>query len=148
MTARNRWIRPALLVAIIYLVVGIGTAALAKSAASPQMVTVWRLAAWLLSLVAFVGQIAHEQLRLRSGVRATAAHTAAAVAFGAFALAVAGPVRSHWGTTDFWRVAILSLPLWPILTGVPAFVVAFVAGSILRRLLGRDHSAPSNPGAT
>jgi hypothetical protein len=131
---RNQWIRPMLLVAIVYAVVGIVTAALAGAAPSPQMRTVWRLAAWLLSLVAFASHIAYERFRLRSGVRATATHVAAAVALGAFLLAAAGPVRSHWGAADFWRVSVLSLPLWPILTGAPAFLAALVAGAVLRRL--------------
>jgi hypothetical protein len=135
-TARNQWLRPMLVAAIIYAVVGLVTAYLARSAPSPQMRNAWRLAAWLLSLVTFVGHIAYEQVRLRSAVRNAAAHCAAAVALGAFALAVAGPVRTHWGAPDFWRVAVLSLPLWPILTGVPAFVVALVAGWILRRATG------------
>jgi hypothetical protein len=131
---RNQWIRPVLLVAIVYALVGVVTAALAGAAPSPQMRTVWRWAGWLLSLVVFVGHIAYEQFRLRTGVRATAAHAAAAVALGAFALAAAGPVRSHWGAADFWRVSVLSLPLWPILTGAPAFLAALVAGVVLRRL--------------
>ncbi len=59
LTARNQWIRPMLLVAIVYAVVGIVTADLARAAPSPQMRTVWRVAAWLLSLVAFGAQIAY-----------------------------------------------------------------------------------------
>jgi hypothetical protein len=131
---RNQWIRPMLLVGIVYAVVGIATAELAGAARSPQMVTLWRWSAWLLSLVAFAGHIAYEQFRLRDGVRATATHVAAAVALGAFLLAAGGPVRSHWGAADFWRVSVLSLLLWPILTGVPAFLAALVAGAVLRRL--------------
>jgi hypothetical protein len=134
--ARHQWLRPMLLAAAMYAVVGIVTAYLARSAPSLQMRTTWRLTAWLLSLVTFLGHIAYEQVRLRSPVRITAARSAAAVALGAFALAIAGPVRSHWGAADFWRTAALSLPLWPVLTGVPAFVVALVAGSILRRAIG------------
>jgi hypothetical protein len=144
LTARSRWVPPMLLVAVIYAVVGIVTADLARSAPSPQMRTVWRLTAWLLSLIGFAGHIAHEQLRLRSAVRATAAHTAAAVALGAFALAAAGPVRGHWGASDFWRASVLSLLLWPVLTGVPAFLVALVGGSMFRRFVVHDHSAPAN----
>lgn len=143
LTPRNQWIRPVLLVAVIYAVVGIVTADLAGSTSSHQTVTMWRLAAWLLSLIAFMGHIAYERVRRPREVRNTAARVAAAVALGAFALAAVGPVRSHWGTPDFWRVSVLSLPLWPVLTGVPAFLVAFAAGSILRRLRMRDHSPPS-----
>jgi len=123
-----------LLVAVAYPVIGIVTAELSSVASSPRMSTVWRLSAWVLSLIAFVSHVLYEQFRLRSGVRAGATHVAMAVALGAFLLAAAGPVRSHWGAADFWRVSVLSLPLWPILTGVPAFLAALVAGAVLRRL--------------
>ena len=133
-----------LVVAIAYAVVGAATAALAGAAVSTQMRTAWRLAAWLLSLTAFIGHVAYEQLRLESAVRATAVHAAAAVALGAFALAAAGPMRAHWGAADFWRASLLSLPLWPVITGVPAFLVALVAAKVLKRLSGGDRSMPSN----
>lgn len=139
-TARNRWIGVMILVALTYAVVGVATADFARSPTS-QIRTAWRLAAWLLSLVAFAGHIAYEQLRFRSTVRSTAAHTAAAVAVGAFLLAAAGPVRSHWGTTEFLRVSLLSLAVWPILTGVPAYLVALVIGMIVRRLGVREQTA-------
>lgn len=138
LTARNRWIRPVLLVAVIYATVGIVTASLARSAPSPEARTLWRLVAWLLSVLAFAGHLVYEQVRLRAAVRIAAAHAAAAVALAAFMLAAVGPVRSHWGAADFWRAAALSLPLWPILTGVVAFLVAFLAGSILRRFIAHD----------
>jgi hypothetical protein len=131
-------------VAIVYAVVGLVTAALAGAATSTQMRTAWRLAGWLLSLAAFISHVVYDQIRLRSAVRAGAAHVAAAVALGAFALAAAGPVRSHWGAADFWRASLLSLPLWPIITGVPAFLAALVAGAVLKRLGKRDPSVPSN----
>lgn len=129
--------------AVVYAVVGIVTATFAGTATSPQLRTVWRLAAWILSLAAFSGHIAFEQMHLRSAVRPTAAHVAAAVALGAFVLAAAGPVRGHWGAADFWRASLLSLPLWPVITGVPAYLVALVAAAVLKRL-GSDRSAPSN----
>ena len=132
-----------LLVAIIYPVVGIVTAELARLAPSAQFRTAWRLAAWLLSLVVFVGHIFYEHVRLRSAVKRIAEHSAAAVALGAFVLAAFGPVRSHWGAPDFWRTSLLSLPLWPILTGVPAFVVALAAAAILRRFMEPDRSVTS-----
>lgn len=140
---RTHWIRPALLAAAIYAVVGVVTADLAISAPSLRTRTFWRLAAWVISLVTFAGHIAYDQIRFRNAVRNTAAHAAAAVALGAFALAAAGPVRSHWGTSDFWRSSALSLPLWPILTGIPAFLVALVAGAIVRRIFMRDKAPHS-----
>ena len=76
---------------LAYLVIGIATAALAGSAQSVETRNLWRLAAWLLSLVVFVGQLVHEHLRLRSSPLRAALHCAAAVALGALLLAAAGP---------------------------------------------------------
>jgi len=128
------------LVALVYAVVGVGTANFAKTP-TPQLRNMWRLAAWLLSLAAFAGHFAYEQLRSRSSARATAAHTAAAVALGAFALAAAGPVRSHWGTAESLRVSLLSLVVWPVLLGLPAYLVALAAGTLLRRFVVREQPA-------
>ena len=123
-----------LAVAATYVVVGLVTAELAGSASTVQMRNRWRLAAWLLSAVIFVGNLIFDHVRLRSGTRDSAVHVAAAVALATFVLAAVGPVRSHWGTSDIARVALLSLPLWPILAGAPAFLIALVAKPILRRL--------------
>src|SRR5207249_11455698 len=62
--------------------------------------------------------------------RITASHAALAVALGAFLLAVAATVHavmvpSH---APYWR-HLLALVAWPLLTGVPAFVVALVAAA-------------------
>jgi hypothetical protein len=135
-TARRQWIGPVIIVALCYALVGVATAALAKPA-SPEMRSVWRATAWLLSLAAFAGHVAYEQLRLRTGVRTTAIHAAVAVALGAFLLAAAGPVRSHWGMADFWRSSVLSLALWPLLTGIPAFLAALVGAFVVARLVVR-----------
>ena len=136
---RNRWVPSMLFFAAVYAVVGVVTAALARS---PQVTTFWRLAAWLLSLVAFLSHIAYEHFRLRNNARTLALHVATAVALGGFVLAAAGPVRTYWGRPRFWQVSVLSLVLWPILTGVPAFLAALVAAFILGRLGVRDKSPP------
>jgi hypothetical protein len=138
---RSSWRRSMLLVAFIYAAVGVLTAELAKSADSMQMRSFWRLAAWGLSLVVFSGHVGHERFRARSVTKQAALHVAAAVALGTFALAAVGPVRAHWNAADFWRTAVLSLPLWPVLTSVPAFLVALLAGSLLDRVADRERPA-------
>jgi hypothetical protein len=57
---------------------------------------------------------------------------ATAVALGSFLLAVAGPLRSHWNSPDVGRTAVLSVVVWPLLTGVPAFLITALARSVLR----------------
>lgn len=135
---RDNWFGAVLVTAIAYTVIGFGTAALAGSAHSIQTRTFWRMAAWLLGLITFASHLGYERLRLGNTPLRVARHVATAVALGAFALAVGGPAASHWGEVGFWRVAALSIVLWPILMGIPAFFAALVVASILGRVLARE----------
>ena len=125
--------------AAAYVLVGIGTAILAGMAPSSAGVKGWRFAAWLLSLVVFAVHFAME--RDRDGRRLNvAARVAFAVAIGAFGVAALGPLRMHWSEPARLKLAMLSLVAWPLLTGVPAFVVAFFGGLVLDRLAGTPAS--------
>jgi len=132
-----------IVVGSIYVIVGVASADLAQSATSSEMRQAWRLAAWILSLVVFVGHMLYERARPGNTTRSLALHVAAAVAIGGFGLAVVGPARAYWGTERFWRVTILSLVLWPLLLGLPAFLVALAAGSALERWTPR--AKPGSP---
>lgn len=124
------WIRALLLVAVAYVVIGVGFAALG-----------WRLAAWVASAAIAAVHIGYEHYRLGSSPRATALHAAGAVALGAFGLALAANV--HWlvaGTAGH-RPPLLALPVWPVITAVPAFLGALAVAAVL----GRIHHKPGKP---
>jgi hypothetical protein len=128
----RRWVIAALLVGLAYFVIG-------RAFAGPTThVQFWRLAAWVVSGVAYAAQIGYEHFALRSSPRALAFHAAAAAAVGAFALAVAGFLHSLAGTpaTHLWLLALI---VWPVVTAIPAFVVALVVALVLRR--SESHSA-------
>jgi hypothetical protein len=128
------WFRTALLFAIVYPVVGITFSFPAKSTASNEIRVAWRLAAWLVSAAAFAAHIAYEHFRARTRPTRAALHVAAAVALGAFLLAVWVNVHAHWiASSDQSSLAPLALVLFPAVTGVPAFVVALVAVAVLAR---------------
>jgi len=130
----QRWLRVAMLFAIVYPVVGITFAALASPSASNQMRLTWRLAAWLLSATAFAAHIGYEHFRLRNSPLRAALHVAMAVALGAFVLAVWVNVHAHWVAASHQSpLAPLALVLFPAVTGIPAFVVALVALAVLAR---------------
>ena len=136
--ANPRWLPMAILVAIVYPVVGITFAALANPSASNQMRVTWRLAAWLLSAAAFVAHLGYEHVRLRSPPLRAALHVSMAVALGAFALAVWVNVHAHWvGVSHRSPLAPLALVVFPAVTGAPAFVVALVALVVLARMRRR-----------
>ena len=137
-----------LLVALAYVVIGVGFAALDRSSDSGQ-VRLWRLAAWAASAVAAALHVGYEHSR-GSSPRATALHAAGAVALGAFGLALAANV--HWlvAGTAGQRAPLLALPVWPVVTAVPAFLGALAVAAVLarlprRRTQGRVHHKPGKP---
>lgn len=134
---RKRW-RLALLAAAGYAAIGLLTSAMAGAATSSEMRSGWRLAGWLLSLAVFSWQIVYSRRRKGDSRLAIAVEAAVAVGFGAFLLAGLGPVRSHWSSGDVGRTALLSLVVWPFLTGIPALVAAVVLTLVLDRLIARD----------
>jgi hypothetical protein len=135
--ARDPWNGTVLLAGGAYLVVGLVTAALAKSAPSHQLVVAWRLAAWVASAIVFTTHIAFEHVRLRNAPRTTAFHVAGAVAIGAFCLAAAATLHALRTAGSFGPLLGLALVLWPLLTAVPAFLIAFATASVLARGRGR-----------
>ena len=125
-----RWFRAVLFLGVVYLVVGILFAALAKSAASNQVRVAWRLAAWVISAAAFAAHIGYEHVRLRSSPGTTALHASLAVGLGAFALAVSASLHAQATHQHF---PALALAVWPVVTALPAFVVALAAAAVLTR---------------
>ena len=124
----SRWARAVVIVGVVYLVAGLVFGALAGAAASHQMRVAWRLAAWATSAAAFASHIWYEQLRLRHSPATTAFHAALAVAIGAFGLAAAASIHAIRAHTHFPSSALIS---WPIVTALPAFVVAFLVGAVI-----------------
>ena len=133
-SGRRLWVRAMTLVAVAYMAIGIVFAALAADA---NYVRVWRLAAWLASAAAAAAHIGYEHYRLRSSPRLTALHAAGAVALGAFGLALAANI--HWlvAGTHGQRPPLLALPVWPVITALPAFLAALAVATVLAHVSRR-----------
>src|SRR5437899_6018887 len=112
-----------ILAAVAYVVIVIVFAALAKSA-DVNYVRLWRLAAWLASAAVAAAHIGYEHYRLNSSPRPTALHAAGAVALGAFGLALAANVHWLFAGTHGQPAPLLALPVWPVITALPAFPLA------------------------
>lgn len=125
---RHAWLRAALLVGAAYFLIG------RVFALPSDNVRVTRLAAWMLSGLAYAAHIGYEHFRLHSAPRLTALHVATAVAIGGFALAVAGMIHSLSTTSSIRPAWLLALVLWPAITAVPAFLGAIVVGAVLTRI--------------
>ena len=128
-SSRQRWLSTVILVGVLYLAVGIASAALAGAAESNQMRFFWRLSAFVISAVVFAAHIAYEHFRLHGAARPTAWHASVAVAFGAFALALVANIRDLGSASGYRPRMLIALVAWPLLTAVPAFIVALVVAA-------------------
>jgi hypothetical protein len=108
-------------------------------------VQMWRLGAWLISAGLYGAHIVYEGLGLRNPPRVAALHVGLAVALGGFGLAVAANIHSlAVGASVRQRsLLLLALIVWPVLTGLPAFLVAWLFSAILWRLPWTRTSAGS-----
>jgi hypothetical protein len=131
-SSRRAWIRPAVLLGALYALVGI-TFAIPTTHAKA-----WRLAAWAVSAIGYAAHIAYERFRQHNSPSSSALHVAAGVALGAFGLAVGANVHSmSVGSTQQQRLLLLlALGIWPVITAVPAFLVALGANVVLARVFG------------
>jgi len=135
-SSRQPWLRAVVILGVVYAFVGIVFAVPASH------VKVWRLAAWGVSAVAYAAHICYERFRLRNSPRLAALHVALAVALGAFGLAVGANIHSLSlrSTNEHRRLLLLALGLWPVITGLPAFLVALCASWILARASSRTEA--------
>ena len=124
-----------ILLGVVYVTIGVATAALAGAAGSSAGVTGWRLTAWILSAAVFLWHIVVSRPRQGDSPLHSATRVALAVALGACLLAIAGPVRSHWGEPHPGRLLLLAVVLWPLIAGVPAFLMALLAEHLIVRLV-------------
>src|SRR4030088_1917022 len=95
------------------------------------MRSLWRWSAFGISAVVFAAHIAYEHFRLRNTARPTAWHASAAVAFGAFALALAANIHDLGSASGYRPRMLIALVAWPLLTAVPGFLVALAAAAVL-----------------
>ncbi len=129
--SQQGWFRTAILLGVVYLAIGITFGAVAGSSVSNQMRVAWRLAAWGVSAAAFAAHVAYELGRLRNSPRTTAWHASVAVGLGAFGLAVVANLHALSATAGNQPRLALALVAWPVLLGVPAFLVAFAATTVI-----------------
>ncbi|HEV2826101.1 MAG TPA: hypothetical protein VGW76_00765, partial [Pyrinomonadaceae bacterium] len=65
-SSRQRWLRTAILVGLLYPAISVASSELALVAASSQMQFFWRLSAFVISGVVLAAHIAYEHFRLRN----------------------------------------------------------------------------------
>ncbi len=134
----QRWMITVILVGLLYPAIGITSATLAGAAGSDQMRFIWRLSAFAASALVLAAHTAFEQFRIGSTARLTAWHTSLAVAFGAFALALIANVHDLGSAAGYRPRMLIALMAWPLLTAVPAFLVALILAAGFARAQGKQ----------
>ena len=129
---QSKWVSAAFVAGCLYLLIGLVSAELAGGVPGLRQ-RFWRWMAWLLSAMVFGVHVARDRVRMRYGAVPTAFHAALGAALGAFGLAVAATIHGYHVATPHLRTLKLSLLIWPVLTALPAFLVAFVVAVVLRR---------------
>lgn len=120
-----------LLTGVFYCTLGIAFTTFGSWSSSNRGVVGWRVASFVVSLVAFALHIAYEHFSLASRPPIVAWHASLAVALGSFLLALAANINSLRATNANHKLLALALVVWPVMTGIPAFVVALiVAGGL------------------
>ena len=115
------------LVGLVYFVVGWSFALPTTHAQA------WRYAFWIVSATVYAAQIFYEHRTRRSPARLLAWRAGLASAIGGFGLAVAGLIHDLVTRSAIRPLFFVALVAWPILTGVPAFVGAWIAALLLAR---------------
>lgn len=121
---------------LTYFVIGYGFGELDDLAASQRGLFLWRLGAWVASGMVYAAHIWFEYAHLRHSPRATAFHVGLGVAFGGFLLAFLATLHAVFVASSApFKQYLVALLAWPIFTAVPAFVVAFIAVTLLARFI-------------
>jgi len=127
----NTWIRIAV-GGLAYFVIGYGSTLFDQPFSGLHF---WRLAAWVASAVVYVAHLVYEYFQLHNSPTSTSIHVGLAVAIGGFLLAVAATTHAAMVSehAPFMRF-LVALVAWPLITGVPAFLVTLVIAAALRWL--------------
>ena len=130
-TRQSGWWTRALIYGAIYLAIGLVFAALAGHAAGPGR-QAWRVAAYIISAIAFGTHIQFERVSAGRSIFSAALHAAFSVALGACALAVMANIHAYNAGVLRSRLLRASIILWPLVTAIPAFLVGLAAATLMR----------------
>jgi hypothetical protein len=94
----------------------------------------WRRLAWLVSAGAFAAHIAYEHFFRCGSARIAAGQVGVASAIGAFGLAIAANLHGWSVPGANHRGLAIAVVAWPVIVGIPAFIVALIVAVIAKRV--------------
>jgi uncharacterized membrane protein len=132
-----KYIKRVISFGIIYLVIGILSAFVTNPMESTGMQTALRLLALAFAIAAFVYHIRLNLFHSNQSVLKAAINAAIATAFGTFLLAVLANINSILTEAENKNQMPLALIIWPVVTGLLAFLSGFVVAKIFSFIRSR-----------
>lgn len=125
---------------LIYLVLGVGSAFISNDLESAPVQAAVRVGILLVAVAVFYSHLRVELARSAQRLLVSALITSSAVALGTFLLAVYAVGLSWWESSYLPASLLSALLIWPMVTSLPAFLVALVLGSLIARFNTRTKS--------
>jgi hypothetical protein len=120
---RRLWLRAVLLTGAIYCTIGISFSAFAARLSSQRVA--WNVASFVVSLIVFAVHIGYEHFGIGNRPLIVAWHASLAVALGSFLLP-SRLISIHFASRTPAQLLAIALVVWPLMVGIPAFVVALM----------------------
>lgn len=139
MRARSRdrsWPRVASF-GLVYLGLGVGSAVVSNDLQSAPVQASIRVGIFLVAVAIFCFHLRAELARSAERPGAAALRTSSAVALGTFLLAVYAVSLSWWDASQVPTSLLSALVIWPVATGVPAFLAALAVARVSVRFRRR-----------
>jgi len=125
---------------LMYLGLGVGSAVISNDLDSAPVQASIRVGIFLVAVAVFSCHLRVEIARSAQKLGASALISSSAVALGTFQLAVYAVSLSWWDSSHVPTSMLSALLIWPVATGLPAFLAALVLGSVMARLSRRAKS--------
>jgi hypothetical protein len=126
-----------ILVGLIYLALGVISAVVSNPLRSEFLQAAIRISIFLVALAVYYYSLRLEMNRFDSGIKKSALLTSSAVAVGTFLLAVYAIGMEWWETSGVRNSLLTALIIWPVATGIPAFLMALLLGYVTVRVRKR-----------
>lgn len=124
----------------MYMGLGVGSAVISNDLESGTVQAFVRVGIFLFAVAVFYCHLRVELARSAERRGAPALLTSGAVALGTFFLAVYAVGMSWWDYSHLPTSLLSALVIWPVATGLPAFLGALVLGRVIERFRGPPKS--------
>jgi hypothetical protein len=118
---------------LVYLGLGVGSAIFSNDLESAPVQASIRVGIFLVAVAVFYCHFRVELARSKERLRATALITSGALAFGTFLLAAYAVSTAWWESSHLPTSLLSALLIWPMATGLPAFLAVLVLRSVMVR---------------